>query len=156
MKLSGTEVTIAAIGLVIVGGFSVWWFYQGTPAGANPSDPSQVALGKDVYVKNCASCHGINLEGQNNWRRPFPDGKLKAPPHDASGHTWHHTDKLLFDYTKLGGQALIGGDFQSGMPGFKSILSDAEIWAVLAYIKSTWPGQIRERQENLNRSQNPK
>ncbi|MDA0239801.1 MAG: cytochrome c, partial [Proteobacteria bacterium] len=68
---------------------------------------------------------------------------------------WHHTDKVLFDYTKLGGQALIGGDFKSGMPGFKSLLSDDQIWAVLAYIKSTWPGQIRERQESLNRSQKP-
>ena len=111
-------------------------------------------MGETVYGKSCATCHGKKLEGQPNWRLPLPNGGLKAPPHDASGHTWHHADKLLFDYTKLGGQALIGGKFKSGMPGFGETLSDTEIWAVIAYIKSTWPDQIRERQASLNRNQN--
>jgi len=37
------------------------------------------------------------------------------------------------------------------MPGFGDKLSDQEIWAVLAFIKSTWPAEIRARQESINR-----
>ena len=59
----------------------------------------------------------------------------------------------MFDYTKLGGKALIGGDFKSGMPGLGNSLNDGEIWAVLAYIKSTWPANIRQRQAGLNEIQ---
>lgn len=117
----------------------------------DPGDPEQVALGRTVYADNCADCHGINLEGEPNWRVPLPQGGLPAPPHDESGHTWHHGDKLLFDYTKRGGQAVIGdgGGFKSNMPGFGETLSDEEIWAVLAFIKSTWPPAQLKRQRAL-------
>jgi len=75
----------------------------------------------------------------------LPTGGLRAPPHDASGHTWNHSDDLLFRYTKHGGAAVVGGDFQSDMPGFGDALTDEEIWAVLAFIESEWPADIRER-----------
>ena len=103
-----------------------------------PDDKAVVAKGKSVYKSQCAACHGFSLRGQRNWR-VGTDGKLPAPPHDKSGHTWHHSSKVLFDYTKLGPKALIGRDYQTDMPGYKDILSDTEIIAVLSYIKSTWP-----------------
>ena len=37
------------------------------------------------------------------------------------------------------------------MPGFEDKLSDADIWAVLSYIKSTWPDAVRQRHDELNR-----
>ena len=43
--------------------------------------------GKQIYVQNCASCHGVNLEGQKNWQSRLPDGLMPAPPHDNTGHT---------------------------------------------------------------------
>ena len=112
---------------------------------------ASVEQGKSLYAENCASCHGANLEGQTpDWKRPGPDGIFPAPPHDRSGHTWHHDDQVLFDYTKLGGSNLMKQngieDFNSGMPGFEEILSDDEIWAVLNFIKSTWPNHIQEQQ----------
>jgi mono/diheme cytochrome c family protein len=73
---------------------------------------------------------------------------MAAPPHDPTGHTWHHSDKQLFDMTKLGPAALLPG-YQSDMPGFKDKLSDADIWAVLSYIESTWPPNIRNRQQRM-------
>lgn len=117
--------------------------------------PAQVdiAVGQALYAENCAACHGANLEGQADWQSPGEDGRLPAPPHDRTGHTWHHPDSVLFGYTQLGGTELLkqqGMDFDSGMPGFGDTLSDQEIWNILAYIKSTWPD--RERNVQAERS----
>lgn len=80
---------------------------------------------------------------------PGPDGRLPPPPHDETGHTWHHADNVLFDYTKLGGREALarrGVTFDSGMPGFQDRLSDAEIRDILAFIQSTWPARLRHIQ----------
>lgn len=117
---------------------------------ADPNDAAQVALGREVYVAQCASCHGADLQGQQNWQEPLPDGGRLAPPHDASGHTWHHPDELLFAITKSGGQSVSPAGYRNYMPAFGGVLSDAQIWAVLAYIKSRWPAEIRMAQEQVN------
>jgi mono/diheme cytochrome c family protein len=117
---------------------------------ADPDNAAQVAQGKRIYVDQCAACHGTNLEGQPNWKLRRPDGKVPAPPHDASGHTWHHPDEQLFDITKRGTAAMVGGDYKTDMREFGSILSDEEIWAVLAYIKSAWPPEIQMRHKRMN------
>ena len=75
---------------------------------------------------------------------------LPAPPHDASGHTWHHPDQLLFEITKFGGQKNAPEGFISAMPEFGDILNDEEIWASLAYIKSRWPENIRKRHAQMS------
>jgi mono/diheme cytochrome c family protein len=80
----------------------------------------------------------------------LPNGRLPAPPHDASGHTWHHPDKVLFEITRDGIAAHAPKGYESDMPAFGPKLSDIEIWAVLAYIKSRWPAEIRERQARLS------
>jgi mono/diheme cytochrome c family protein len=120
------------------------------PAKADPNDAALISRGKVVYAEQCASCHGASLEGQPDWRHRLPNNRMPAPPHDATGHTWHHSDKQLFDMTKIGPAGLVPG-YQSDMPGFKDILSDADIRAVLSYIESTWPAEIRERQQRMNR-----
>jgi mono/diheme cytochrome c family protein len=117
---------------------------------ADATDQTLVAQGKAVYKAECASCHGANLEGQPNWRSRLPDGRLPAPPHDETGHTWHHADQLLFATTKHGGAKNAPPGFVSGMPGFGEKLSDREIWAALAYIKSRWPEPVRQRQAMIN------
>ena len=109
-----------------------------------------MALGRQIYDEACASCHGEKLGGQPDWRVRLEDGRLPAPPHDASGHTWHHPDRQLFDMTKVGLRALSGlEDYETDMPAFQGTLSDDEIWAVLAYIKSTWPAEIRARRDSI-------
>jgi len=115
-------------------------------AGANPDNPARVSLGTTVYTENCASCHGANLGGQANWRIRKPDGRLPAPPHDETGHTWHHPDEQLFEITKSGVAAIVPG-YESDMPAFESVLSDEEIWAVLSYIGSTWSPEIKRRRD---------
>ena len=118
---------------------------------ADAGNKRQVETGQKIYVENCASCHGVNLEGQPNWRSQLPEGGLPAPPHDETGHTWHHSDKLNFKYTKKGGQKIAPPGFKSNMPGFEETLSDDQIWAVLAYIKSEWPEQVRKRHALRNK-----
>jgi mono/diheme cytochrome c family protein len=118
---------------------------------ATPGANSGVSLaeGARLYAAQCAACHGANLEGQANWRQRGPDGYLPAPPHDASGHTWHHPDQQLFEVTKQGTMALLGGDYKSNMRGFADDLSDEEIWGILRYIRSRWPEDIQRRQQEL-------
>jgi|GEM_PF-613483 len=67
-----------------------------------PQDPQLLAMGQQVYNQHCAACHGAQLQGQANWRERGPNGRLPAPPHDSSGHTWHHPDEVLFQITKYG------------------------------------------------------
>ncbi len=116
------------------------------------NNPDTIRLGDKLYQKKCASCHGVKLEGQPNWKQPLPNGRLRAPPHDKTGHSWHHNDALLFKITKFGSAALAGGDYQTDMRGFKDELSDTEIIAVLSYIKSTWPQRIKRRRDQMNDS----
>ncbi|RVT82282.1 cytochrome c [Rhodobacteraceae bacterium CCMM004] len=118
-------------------------------------DAAAVARGAEVYAEYCASCHGADLEGEPNWRDRNPDGTMPAPPHDETGHTWHHPDVQLFAITKQGIEAIVGGDYRSSMIGFGDVLSDTEILEVLGYIKSTWPEEIQERHDALNRATAP-
>jgi len=149
MAIGAGGLALVALGAVAVAMFS-------GQAGADQDGPPPVmpetvdiAAGADLYAQSCAACHGTNLEGQPNWRSPGEDGLLPAPPHDAAGHTWHHSDRILFDYTLLGGREALaqqGLDFESGMPAFGGVLSEAEIWNILAFIQSTWPDRQREMQ----------
>nr|WP_241480966.1 cytochrome c [Leisingera sp. ANG-M6] len=112
---------------------------------------ADLSRGEELYGEHCASCHGVNLEGQEDWQSPDGDGVLRAPPHDRTGHTWHHDDALLFSYTKFGGKAALLSmgvtGVISGMPGFEDTLSDQDVWDVLAFIKSTWPERLQEAQK---------
>lgn len=109
------------------------------------------SLGKALYAERCAACHGAKLEGQRDWKGPLPSRRMPAPPHDLSGHTWHHPDDVLFRITKEGPAAVVGRGYQSDMLGFGNVMSDEEIHAVLAFIKSTWPEEARRYQAEMSR-----
>ncbi|MCA1493422.1 cytochrome c [Ensifer sp. NBAIM29] len=138
---------IAAAGSVLIGA----WPWLAARIANGDASTGTIALGKTLYAKHCAACHGPNLEGQRDWKSPLPSGRMPAPPHDASGHTWHHSDGMLFRITKEGPAAVVGGGYQSDMPAFGKVMSDKEIRAVVAFIKSTWPEQERAYQAELSR-----
>jgi mono/diheme cytochrome c family protein len=154
----GTRVFLGAVAAAVLG---VAWTLGGYP-GRTPAptrlervDGATLTLGRNVYDARCASCHGAQLEGEPSWRERKPSGRMPAPPHDDSGHTWHHPDAALFGITKDG---LVPGKYappgyQSDMPGFGSTLSDDEIWAVLAYISSRWSPRARAHQAQVTREQ---
>ncbi len=117
------------------------------------ADPAVLARGAQLYARHCASCHGANLEGQPDWRVRLPNGRLPAPPHDASGHTWHHPDDVLFGIVKRGlVPPYAPPGYPSDMPAFGGTLSDDDIRAVLAFIESRWPPEVMKlRLEMLKR-----
>lgn len=112
---------------------------------------ADIDRGAAIYAESCAVCHGVNLEGQENWQTPDADGRYPAPPHDRTGHTWHHPDRELFNIVEMGGGAYLEtqgvAGFNSGMPPFLEPLGKQGIADVLAYIKSTWPARERALQE---------
>ena len=108
-----------------------------------------IAQGQAIYAEYCAGCHGANLEGEPDWQEPLATGRMPAPPHDETGHTWHHPDSVLFEIVKKGTAAVVGGGYESDMPAFEGILTDEEVEAVLTFIKSRWPERERAYQESL-------
>lgn len=128
-------------GAVAVGGFLVM---------RSTNTAAALRTGHVLYLANCASCHGADLEGQPNWQTPLADGRLPAPPHDETGHTWHHPDSVLLTIVKFGTGELITGH-SSTMPPFANVLTNREIELVLAFIKDSWPAREQEYQRARTR-----
>lgn len=135
---------IGAMIVVAIAGSLIWLQFGRSPSPF--AQAGRIAAGKAIYAEQCAACHGAKLEGQPDWQIRRPNGRLRAPPHDASGHTWHHPDGDLFALTKYGLGPLAPPGYQSDMPAFEGKLTDSQIRDVLAYIKSTWPPEIQARQ----------
>ncbi len=102
-------------------------------------------VARQLYADNCARCHGTNLQGQPNWMERLPSGRLPAPPHDETGHTWHHSDQQLLVLVRDGFTAISPG-YETDMPAYKDVLTDAEIISIIDYLKGTWPEQARAYQ----------
>lgn len=151
--MSQRKLTFGVVGVVILGAAAILYstIRPSGPAFIDPADQSLVIQGKAIYANNCAACHGESLQGQPNWRERMPNGRLPAPPHDKTGHTWHHPDGMLVDMVRNGlvpGKTAPPG-YVSDMPAYRDILSDQEIIAVLAYIKSTWPPKVLQAQKEV-------
>lgn len=121
------------------------WFAWPRGVRIDHTDRSSVARGERVYARHCAACHGAALEGQPDWKSRDARGRLPAPPHDASGHTWHHDDQVLFEVTKFGVGRHAPAGYASDMPAFEGTLTDKDIVDVLAFIKSRWPTLIHDK-----------
>lgn len=113
-------------------------------------DATHVAAGADIYATHCAACHGAELQGAPLWQYPDADGYMPAPPQDGTGHTHEHSDLILFQTVKLGPEATVCTNRRSRMGGYGDVLSDEEIYSVLAFIKSTWPPEALAKHERAN------
>ena len=108
-----------------------WSHFEAPPP---PVDsPELVALGKEVYLKNCASCHGETGQGNGQCAaflapkpRDFTRGifRFKASPTGSLPG-----DQDLFRTVSVGVQG-------TPMPPWKFVLSEEERWAVVNYIKT--------------------
>lgn len=114
----------------------------------------EIVRGQRIYMVNCAQCHGNRLEGQAKWQTPYPNGRMPAPPHDGTGHTWHHSDDMLAGIVKKGMKPYVDAGYESDMPAFGSRLSDQDIRDVLSFIKTTWPEEAMRWQANVSKQGN--
>lgn len=103
---------------------------QGNPEAAkirNPvaATPESIAAGKQIYQRNCASCHGTSGEGG-------PGNDLIPAAPSLVDDQWDHgsTDGEIFDNVRNG----VAPDFN--MVPFKDKLKDEEIWNVVNYVRS--------------------
>ena len=108
-----------------------------------PLDPEMVALGRQVYVEHCAACHGPSGEGQPDWETPNALGELPAPPHDSTGHTWKHSDEMLYHIILQGWRDPFNETERLTMPAFRGVLSPREVRAVITYLKTLWTEEQR-------------
>ncbi len=125
----------------------------GSAAAAEP-DGDPIARGGAIYREHCASCHGAEAQGAPNWEEPNAAGELPPPPHGPEGHTWRHSDDELRHMIAKGWRDPFNRTQRLTMPAFGAILSDAEIAAVIAYLKTLWTDEQRAFQARRNAEKN--
>ena len=118
---------------------------------ANQGKP-QVERGAQLYGANCQRCHGgataVQMVGI-------------APPHNANGHTWHHSDcdfktfvLIGFSETEEMRRQEMGIPKEAPrMPSFKDALSEQDVDAIMGYIKTWWTPEQREVQAKVTMDQ---
>jgi mono/diheme cytochrome c family protein len=136
---------LVAVALVLFGlaGWLAWNSRHRPATSADADDAALVAAGRATYAARCATCHGDDRAGQAGWREARGAARPPAPSLDADGPAWHNPDRALFGIVKH-------GVAPRGMPGFADTLSDGEIWAVIAFLKSSWPAETRALHDRLN------
>jgi mono/diheme cytochrome c family protein len=93
-----------------------------------PKPPPGTPRVERLYLGLCATCHGA--DGHGSWRATV----FLIRPGDLAdaARMRTHSDQYLFDMIKQGG-APFG---RPGMPAFGGSLSDDDIRALVAYVKS--------------------
>jgi len=109
-------------------------------------DSSQIQRGRQVFLQNCATCHGTSAEGAPNWSHPDARGKSAAPPLNGTGHAWHHPQRALITTIKFG-TVRLGGS----MPAWQGKLSDQDIADVIAWFQSQWPDELYTAWQRMDR-----
>lgn len=144
----GRFVTVAAVIAAGITVASIYWdrLSNETATAADFANPAQVALGHSLYDQHCAFCHGAELAGKPGWDGDYPTGGRPPLPLDGAGAIARLSDRDLFDIAKFGGQPFSPPTYKNDMPGFEGRLADADLWAIIAFVKSRWPEPVREQQ----------
>jgi len=109
------------------------------------NDIAKIVRGGQIFKQNCASCHGDNAQGANNWQKRDAKGKFLPPPLDGTGHAWHHPmaglkQTIFFGTEKIGGS----------MPGWQGKLTGAQVDDILAWVQAKWPDELYQAWANNN------
>lgn len=94
----------------------------------NPLGSDAATAGKAIYDVQCASCHGESGKGDG------PAGKALTPPaaNLVESNTNYGDDYLYFRVAEGGAM----DPYNSSMPPFKNVLSEDEIWQVIAHVNT--------------------
>lgn len=111
-----------------------------------PLDANQIEAGRKIYQQYCASCHGPRGGVKGDWEQPNAQGELPPPPHDAEGHTWKHSDAMLYRMVSEGWRDPFNKTKRLTMPAFGDQLSPRQICDVTIYLKTFWTPEQREFQ----------
>jgi mono/diheme cytochrome c family protein len=122
---------------------------------AQADRPAQVAMGRALYRQHCSYCHGAEREGNLDWVPGTPVSSGLAPPLDERSPAVEMSDRQIFEITKFGGQPFLSPGSRSYMPAFEFNLTDAQIWAVIAYFKWRWTDEALARHEAANKAAAP-
>lgn len=132
------------VALVLLQGCSFLVSSTATPQAATEEVLSR---GAQLYMENCQVCHG---DRNGAGRQPY------VPSHGPDGHTWHHSDTNLRDIILNGSGAMsemmremegVPPDAPR-MPAWKGKLSEEDVQAIIAHIKTFWtPEERRQQQE---------
>ena len=122
-------VSFGRIALVIVGiGLASATLFDTTPdlrtANPVPFTVTSVQAGRDLYVANCAACHGVDGRGGG----PQAGTTAVRPPSLVSGHLGQHPDGDIFYW--------ISNGLPGGMPTWKTTLSDTERWELVDFLRA--------------------
>lgn len=139
MRPSLLSIVVIGLGMVALSGIGCADTTTETQSeAASGALTSEARTGQEIFASTCAACHGAGGEGVEDWMQRDEDGRLPPPPLNGEGHTWHHSDGVLYGIVSEGGLGLGSG---SNMPGFKDVLTREEIIAVLEYVKTLWEGK---------------
>lgn len=100
------------------------------PAGQGSVNPveatgSSIAIGRSLYVNNCARCHGAEGRGDG------PDANsLGVPPADFRQHIPYHTDLFFFE--------VISNGLGNFMPPFADQITEEERWHLINFLKAEY------------------
>ncbi|AZD79639.1 c-type cytochrome [Pseudomonas chlororaphis] len=104
------------------------WQYQAVSAATRLDSP-----GAHTYVTRCASCHGLDGQGQAEWMPPLAGATSALAKENASA----------INITLNGSQRVVAAGVPDAyrMPAFREQLSDREIAEVLTFVRGTWGNQ---------------
>jgi len=152
----GPKGRFLASAIVIGGSITIGWIYwdqwsNESATAADHGNAAQVALGHSLYDQHCAFCHGQDLAGKPGWDGDYPTGGRPPLPLDGSAAIARLTDRDLFDVSKFSGQPFSPPSYKNDMPGFEGRLANADLWAIIAFMKSRWPEEAREQQRQAGK-----
>ena len=91
-------------------------------------DDKYTISGGNIYEKNCIICHGENGKGDG-----AAAASLNPKPENLAANQINLSDGYLYWRISEGGAK---EPFKSGMPPWKDVLDEEEIWSVINYIRS--------------------
>ena len=108
-----------------------------------PADEVSIALGKEIFSRECVSCHGATGKGDGS----AANALSKKVSDLTNPKMWRQTDGALFYKTKIG---------RRPMPSYKELLMEDEIWHVVNYMRTLAPKGNELEQETDRRTRAPK